>query len=187
MEKVIRAIGQRIKQLRLQRNLTLEELANRSGCTPGFLSNIEQNRAVPSVVTLDAIAQALGTRIADFFPETIHTAKIVRHDQRESFQFEGSSIAYSILASKFPHAAVEAFVMTIIPAQEALPTDETRAHLGEEFFYILQGVVRLWYGKSFYDLYPGDSVHFRSTVRHRLENRDDQPAVLLSLITPAIF
>lgn len=187
MEKTIRAIGQRIKQLRLQKNLTLEELANRSGCTAGFLSNIEQNRAVPSVVTLDAIAQALGTRIADFFPETIHTAKIVRHDQRESFHFEGSSIVYSLLSSKFPHAAVEAFLMTIVPAREALPTDEIRAHIGEEFCYVLQGVLRLWYGETFFDLYPGDSVHFRSMVRHRLENRGDHPVVLLSFITPTIF
>lgn len=97
MEKTIRAIGQRIKQLRLQRNLTLEELSNRSGCTAGFLSQIEQNRAVPSVVMLDAIAQALGTRIADFFPETIQTTKIVRHNQRGSFHLKGLqlSIPYS--------------------------------------------------------------------------------------------
>lgn len=187
MEKTIRAIGQRIKQLRLQRNLTLEELSSRSGCTAGFLSQIEQNRAVPSVIMLDAIAQALGTRIADFFPETIRAPKIVRHEQRESFHFEGSSIVYSLLSSKFPQAAVEAFVMTIVPTREALPTDEIRAHIGEEFCYVLQGVLRLWYGETFFDLYPGDSVHFRSMVRHRLENPGDQPVALLSLINPAIF
>ena len=77
--------------------------------------------------------------------------------------------------------------MTVVPAREALPTDETRAHVGEEFFYVLQGVLRLWYSDTFYDLYPGDTVHFRSTVKHRLENSGDQPVVLLSLITPAIF
>lgn len=187
MEKVIEAIGQRIKELRSQKNLTLEELAERSGCTSGFLSQIERNRAVPSITMLDAIAEALDTRISDFFPETIHTAKIVRHSQRESFQFEGSSTIYSLLSTKFPHSAIDAFLMTIIPAGEALPTDETRAHIGEEFCYVLQGILRLWYSDTFYDLYPGDSAHFRSTVEHRLENRGDQPVVLLALITPAIF
>jgi transcriptional regulator with XRE-family HTH domain len=93
----------------LQRNLTLEELSDRSGCTAGFLYYIEQNRAVPSVVMLDAIAQAPGTRIADFFPETIHITKIVHHDQRESSHFEGSSMVYSLLSSKFLHAVIEAF------------------------------------------------------------------------------
>ncbi len=187
MERIIQAVGQRIKELRLQKNLTLEEVAERSGCTSGFLSQVERNRAVPSIVMLDAIAEALDTRVSDFFPETISTAKIVRHNQRESFQFEGSSTVYSVLSTKFPHSAIDAFLMTVRPAREALPTDETRAHIGEEFCYVLQGTLRLWYGETFYDLYPGDSVHFRSTVKHRLENRGDQPVVLLGLITPAIF
>ena len=154
MERVIEAIGQRIKELRSQKNLTLEELAERSGCTPGFLSQIERNRAVPSIATLDAIAEALGTRVSDFFPDTIKTAKIVRHNQRETFQFEGSSTIYSILSTKFPHAAIDAF---------------------------------LRYGDAHYELRPGDTVHFRSTIKHRLENSGDQPVVLLGLITPAIF
>lgn len=187
MQNVIEAIGQRIKELRSQQDLTLEELAARSGCTPGFLSQIERNRAVPSIATLDAIAEALGTRVSDFFPHTIKTAKIVRHDQRETFQFEGSSTIYSLLSTKFPHAAIDAFLMTMVPAREALPTDETRAHVGEEFYYVLQGVLRLWYGDTFYDLRPGDTVHFRSTRKHRLENSGDQSVVLLGLITPAIF
>lgn len=187
MEKVIEAVGQRIKELRSQKNLTLEELAERSGCTSGFLSQVERNKAVPSIATLSAIAEALDTRVSDFFPETINTAKIVRHDQRETFQFEGSSTIYSLLSTKFPHAAIDAFLMTVVPAREALPTDETRAHVGEEFYYVLQGVLRLWYNDTFYDLYPGDSAHYRSTVKHRMENRGDQPVVLLGLITPAIF
>jgi transcriptional regulator with XRE-family HTH domain len=135
MEKVIQAVGQRIKELRLQKNLTLEELAERSGCTPGFLSQVERNRAVPSISLLYAIAEGLDTRVSNFFPETI----------------------------------------------------QTRAHKGEEFGYVLQGVLRLWYGEAFHDLYPGDSVHFRSTIQHRLENRGDQPAIALWLITPVIF
>ena len=77
--------------------------------------------------------------------------------------------------------------MTIVPTREALPTDEIRVHTGEEFCYVLQGVLRLWHGEMFFDLYPGDSVYFQSMVRHRLENLGDQPVVLLSLITPTIF
>jgi transcriptional regulator with XRE-family HTH domain len=187
MDRVIQAVGQRVRELRSQKNLTLEEVAERSGCTPGFLSQIERNKAVPSISMLYAIAEALDTRVSDFFPETINAARIVRHHQRESFHFEGASITYSLLSAKFPHAAIEAFLLTVIPAREALPTDETRAHKGEEFGHILQGVLRLWYGETFYDLRPGDSVQFRSSIAHRLENLGDQPAVALWLVTPAIF
>jgi transcriptional regulator with XRE-family HTH domain len=187
MDRVIQAVGQRVKELRSQRAYTLEEVAERSGCTPGFLSQIERNKAVPSISMLYAIAEALDTKVSDFFPDTIRPARIVRRDDRETFHFEGSSITYSLLSTKFSHAAIEAFLLTVIPAREALPTDETRAHEGEEFGYIVQGVLRLWYGETFYDLCPGDSVHFRSTLPHRLENLGDQPAVALWLVTPAIF
>jgi quercetin dioxygenase-like cupin family protein len=78
-------------------------------------------------------------------------------------------------------------VLKIIPAREALPTDETRAHEGEEFGYILQGLLRLWHGETYYDLTQGDSVHFKSTIAHRLENPGDRPALALWLVTPAIF
>jgi len=187
MDRVIQAVGQRVKEFRLQKNLTLEEVADRSGCTPGFLSQIERNKAVPSISMLYTIAGALDTRVSDFFPDTIRAARVVRHDDRDTFHFEGSSITYSLLSTKFPHAAIDAFLLKVIPAQEALPTDETRAHEGEEFGYILQGVLRLWYGETFYDLCSGDSVHFRSITAHRLENLGDELAVALWLNTPAIF
>ena len=76
MDRVIRAVGQRVKELRAQKSLTLEELAERSGCTPGFLSQVERNKAVPSISMLYAIAEALDTRVSDFFPETIRPARI---------------------------------------------------------------------------------------------------------------
>jgi transcriptional regulator with XRE-family HTH domain len=187
METTIRIIGQTIKDLRSKRGLTLDQVAEKSGCTPGFLSQIERNKAVPSITTLYAIAQALEVQVTDFFPDGINPAKVVRHDRRESFQFEGSAIAYSLLTTKFPHAALGAFLMTIKPASQALPTDEARAHPGEEFFYVLDGVLRLWIGDTFYDLYPGDSVYYRSTVKHRLENRGNQNVIVLGMITPSIF
>jgi transcriptional regulator with XRE-family HTH domain len=187
MDRVIQAVGQRVKELRAQRNYTLEEVAERSGCTPGFLSQIERNKAVPSISMLHAIAEALGTRVSDFFPDTIRPARVVRRDHRETFHFEGSSVTYSLLSTKFPHAGIEAFLLSVIPVREALPTDETRTHEGEEFGYILQGLLRLWYGETYFDLHPGDSVHFRSTVAHRLENPGDRPALALWLVTPAIF
>jgi len=187
METTIRVIGQTIKDLRSRRGLTLEEVAEKSGCTPGFISQIERNKAVPSITTLYAIAQALGVQVADFFPAGLNPAKVVRHDRRESFHFEGSATVYAMLTTKFPHAALGAFLMTIRPAGEALPTDESRAHPGEECFYVLDGVLRTWIGGAFYDLYPGDSVYFKSTVQHRLENRSKQNVVVLGMITPSVF
>jgi transcriptional regulator with XRE-family HTH domain len=187
MERVIDAVGQRTKELRLQRGLTLEAVALRAGCTPGFLSQVERNKAVPSISLLYALATALDAEVTEFFPETIKPAKIVRKDKRDSFHFEGSPTRYALLTSKFPHSAIDGFLLTVIPAHEALPTDEKRAHQGEEFYFVQRGVVRFWVDKEHYDLYQGDSIHFKSTIAHRLENLSENPATVFCIIHPAIF
>jgi len=187
LDTTIGIIGQTIKELRSKRGLTLEELADRSGCTPAFVSQVENNKAAPSITTLYAIAEALGVQVTDFFPSMIDPSKVTRADHRETFHFEGSATVYSLLSTKFHHGSLAVFLMTYHPAAQALPTDELRKHMGEEFVYILDGVLRLWIGEGFYDLYPGDSAHFASTTKHRFENMSNQPAVALSMITPSIF
>jgi quercetin dioxygenase-like cupin family protein len=73
------------------------------------------------------------------------------------------------------------------PIDQALQADEFRSHPGEEFAHMLEGALRLWIGDAVYDLRPGDSAHFKSTVKHRVENPGDRPAVYLSVLTPPLF
>jgi len=187
MDTTIRVIGRSIKKLRTQRGLTLEQLAERSGCTPGFISQLERNQAAPSIVTLYAIAEVLGVKVTDFFPDVTNPTKVVRQAERGTFKIEGAAIEYSLLTTKFPHGALQGFILTFSPAKLSLPTDEYRAHLGEEFIYILDGELRIWIGDISYDLSAGDSVYFKSTTKHCLENRTDSQVVAISMITPSIF
>ena len=187
MDRVIQAVGQRVKELRSQRDYTLEEVAERSGCTPGFLSQIERNKAVPSISMLYAIAEALDTEVSDFFPDTIRPARIVRRDDRETFHFEGSSITYSLLSTKFSHAAIEAFLLTVIPAREALPTDETRAHEGEEFGYVLRGRINLRFGREVLRLKKGECFYLSAEKDHWLQNTSSRDAVVLWITSPPAF
>ena len=187
MNTTIRVIGRTIKKLRTQRGLTLEELAEKSGCTPGFISQLERHQAAPSIITLYAIAEVLGVKVTDFFPDVTNPTKVVRREERGTFKIEGSAVRYSLLTTKFPHGALQAFILTFSPSKQALPTDEYRAHLGEEFIYILDGEMRIWIGDVSHDLSAGDSIYFKSTTKHCLENHTDQPVVAISMITPSIF
>jgi transcriptional regulator with XRE-family HTH domain len=180
-------IGRAIKKRRTNRGLTLEELADKSGCTPGFISQMERNQAAPSITTLYAIAEVLGVKVTDFFPDVTNSTKVVRKEGRGTFKIEGSAIGYSLLTTKFPHGALQAFILTFSPFKQALPTDEYRAHLGEEFIYILEGELRIWIGDVSYDLSAGDSVYFKSSTKHCLENRTDRSVVAISMITPSIY
>jgi transcriptional regulator with XRE-family HTH domain len=187
METTIRIMGQKIRQLRMDSRLTLEEAAERAGCTPGFLSQVERNQAVPSITMLYAIAHALGVEVTHFFPRMTRGVKVVRANERETFRFEGSFIVYSLLSTSFPDRKLESLSVQVNPVDGALPADEFRSHPGEEFAYVLDGTLRLWIGDAIYDLNPGDSIHFKSTVKHRMENPGDKPTVYVCVLTPPVF
>jgi len=187
METTIRIMGQKIRQLRMDNRLTLEEAAERAGCTPGFLSQVERNQAVPSITMLYAIAHALGVEVTHFFPRMARGVKVIRTDERETFRFEGSFIVYSLLSTSFPDRKLESLLVQVNPVDGSLPADEFRSHPGEEFAYVLEGMLRLWIGDAIYDLNPGDSIHFKSTVKHRMENPGDNPTLALCTLTPPVF
>lgn len=187
METTIGIIGQRIKELRLERRLTLEEVAERSDCSAGFLSQLERNRAAPSISMLYSIARALGVSITLFFPEVINPTKVVRAEERETFCFEGSPVTYSLLSTQFPDRVMESLLVTIEPSDGSLPADEYRSHPGEEFGHVLEGTLRLWIEDNPYDLLAGDSIHFMATVKHRWENPGRKAVTALWVITPPVF
>jgi transcriptional regulator with XRE-family HTH domain len=180
-------MGQTIRQLRLDRQLTLEQAAERAGCTPGFLSQIERNQAVPSITMLCAIAKALGVEVAHFFPRMTTVPQVVRADERETVRFEGSFIAYSFLSTGSPNRKLESILVQVDPVDGALPADEFRSHPGEEFAYVLEGTLRFRIGDKVYDLNPGDSIHFESTVAHRMENPGEKPTLFYCVLTPPVF
>jgi transcriptional regulator with XRE-family HTH domain len=186
METTIQIMGQTIRQLRSDRQLTLEEAAERAGCTPGFLSQVERNQAVPSISMLYAIAKALGVEVTHFFPR-MTASKVVRAGERETFRFEGSFIAYSPLSANSPNRKLESLLVQVDPVDGSLPADEYRSHPGEEFAYVLEGIIRFRIGDTVYDLGPGDSIHFKSTVKHRMENPGSEPALYFCVLTPTVF
>lgn len=187
MDTTIGIVGQRIKELRLERGLTLEELGERSACSAGFLSQLERNRAAPSISMLYSIAGALGVSITHFFPEVINPTKVVRAEERETFRFEGSAVSYSALSTHFPDRVMEGLLVTIEPNDGSLPADEYRSHPGEEFGYVLEGTLRLWIEDKACDLVPGDSIHFVASVKHRWENPGRKAVKALWVITPPVF
>ena len=86
-------IGKKIRQLRLQNDLTLEDLASRSELTKGFLSQLERNLTSPSISTLEDILEALGTNLSEFFHEDVEeqivfTTKDFFVDKQEDYQIE---------------------------------------------------------------------------------------------------
>jgi len=176
-------IARKIRQIRKQNKLTLEEIAHRTGFTKSYLSMLESGKKSPPIATLSKIAQALSTDMAVFFKkkDPAEHLTLVRRGKRESVVRDGTLFGYryeSIAPTKRPKK-MEPFVIT-------LPTkskEEDRFdHEGEELFYVLRGKIRFYYGDKEYLLREGDCVYFDSGIPHRGEGAGGKPAKALTVI-----
>ena len=127
--------------------MTLEELANRSELTKGFLSQLERDLTSPSVATLENILEALGTNLKDFFSED-EDEQIVfsKDDFFENIQ-DDYKISYII-----PNAQKNEMEPILIELKEDKKSMEIDPHDGEEFGYVIQGKVTLVNGEEEYEV-----------------------------------
>ena len=177
-------IGAKIKRIRLSNQLTLEELANRSELTKGFLSQLERDLTSPSVATLENILEALGTNLKDFFSED-EDEQIVfsKDDFFENIQ-EDYKIFYII-----PNAQKNEMEPIIVELEAGKESKTIEPHEGEEFGYVLRGRVLLVResNKKGDLLHKGDSFYIRGDESHYLLNPSDKKSIVLWVSTPPEF
>ena len=161
------SIVRNIKNLRKEKRITLEKLAELTGFTKGYLSRIERSKKAPPFSTLVRIATALGVDITYFFtsPERAGNVPIsvVKRSERPEIGGDGTlyGYVYESLGFKKSHKKMEPYVVTVDFEQRA----EFR-HEGEEFFYVLEGLMEFHYGDEIHLLEPGDSAYFDAGVPH---------------------
>ncbi|QDT17013.1 helix-turn-helix domain-containing protein [Alienimonas californiensis] len=174
-------LAQRIRSRRLDRRLTLEEVASRTGQTRSWLSKVENFRITPSLPALAEIAAALDVPLSELFDglEERPALVVVRQDERKRIdrdQAEGNASVYESLAHKRAARSMDPFLVTLPPGtaqEEALP------HPGEEFLFVQTGTVRFEYDGETFQLSAGDSLYFDANHPHRIVNPSKDQAVVL--------
>lgn len=173
-------LAQRIKELRLERRMTLDDAAAKVGLTRSWWSKVENFRLTPSLPALFRISSALGVTISKLLEGLDERPKlvVVRPDQREplSRDPEQSTIRYESLAHGRPNRRMDPMLLSIEPGKgrtTALP------HEGEEFLIVLRGRVKFEYGVEERELSAGDAAYFDGLVPHRLFNPFDESAEVL--------
>ncbi len=185
MEPMGEGLGRRLRALRRARDTTLAQVADETGFTTGYLSQIENGLAVPSLSALADIAAALGADVAAFFPA--HDAPRVRvtraGDPRRIRIEEDPTTEYTILTSRGSDAAFSALIARYTEASDQLST----RHFGERFFYVRSGEGTLDIGGERYELRPGRFVHYSSHQEHALTVTSRQPLETVWLVDPPII
>jgi Predicted transcriptional regulators len=175
-------IGSKIKRLRLASGLTLEELANRSELTKGFLSQLERDLTSPSIATLTDILEALGTNLSGFFNEKEEEQIVFKQDDFFVNEQENYQISYII-----PNAQknkMEPILITLKKGDESMTVDP---HEGEEFGYVVQGRLTLVYGDKEFHLKKGQTFYIKGGVTHYLKNTKDVVGKGIWVSTPPVF
>ena len=189
-------IGEKIKRLREDKALSLEEVSKLTGISSSVLSQIENHMISPPLGTLIKLAKALEVKLGHFFEvESEEPFCLVRKDERKvTSRFastEGVSYGYSYesLGYAKKDRKMEPFIVTLTPPE--VPQVDPNQHTGEEFIFVLEGEVQVTLGDHTDILYPGDSIYYNSNIPHVVACHGDKPAKIVAVIyaydDPMIF
>lgn len=175
-------IGCRVRELRLQRNLSLRALAGKSGLNVNTLSLIENNKTSPSVSTLQLLARALGVPLVAFFDHQKTVRQVVYTTANERPSATVSNTLLENLGKDLAGGAVQPFLVTLAPGTGS--GEREISHSGHEFVFCLEGQVCYQVNGVDYQLKSGDSLVFQSHLPHSWINSTEIPALLILVIIP---
>ena len=186
------ALGAQLRSLRKTRELTLEQLAARSGVSAGLLSQMERGQGNPSFNTLVQVAHALSVPVASLFRTESSGSPVVRRAERRRIDIHageaGDTAAEPTVTELLTPSLAGALEVLLIEVPPGYSTEATPfTHEGEEFGLILEGRHEVHLGDAVYTLEPGDSITYSSRLPHWYRNPGDEPVRSLWVITPPTF
>ncbi|SDU11185.1 helix-turn-helix domain-containing protein [Desulfobacula phenolica] len=180
----VEEVGKRIKELREERGISIEDLSHLTGFEVSRLQNIESGLEKPQLGTVMKLSKALDSamgRLASNIGNKLYS--ITRKDERKEISRcasktgKGNVYSYMSLAPEVQGRHMEALIVQLEKNQD----QEGSIHNGEEFIFVLEGIINLVIGKDTYDLEPGDSAYYLSTTSHVLTAKTDKATILAVL------
>ena len=175
-------IGNKLKELRVLKGLTQEELADRSELSKGFISQLERNLTSPSITTLMDILQCLGTSIGEFFNEA--PDEQIVFGKQDYFVKEDTEYKNEIKWI-IPNAQKNTIEPIYLTLQAGGSTCPDTPHEGEEFGYVLQGAVSIHLGNKKKKKKKGESFYYTADKTHFLSSKNG--ATLIWVSSPPSF
>jgi quercetin dioxygenase-like cupin family protein len=170
------SLGEKIGKARREKKITLEQVANDTGCSTDYLKKVESGEVTPPVGTMLQISRALQIDSGMLLKADADAAK----DRIKAYQKRTENYAYTTLTPGAEKKHLKAFRVSVDSLQEHKGVGYQ--HEGEEFVYVLVGEIEVTVGDHVNRLGQGDSLHFNSGVRHKLRNTSKTAAELLVIV-----
>lgn len=180
-------IGSKVKELRNSKKMTLKDLSEQTNLSIGFLSQMERGLTAVATDSLSKIAEALGVELSYFFSNPRRSKKyILRSYEKEVFQVQDSGFIMYHLTNEVGNKEMLPRLIELLPNNNEEPLD-IYPHEGEEFIYVLEGILTLVINHEQYELFPGDSAHYNSTIPHNWGNYTNKTVKFIEVNMPAYF
>lgn len=176
-------VGQRIRELRTGKGLSLRALAELSKLSTNAISLIERGDNSPTVSSLHNLATALAVPITAFF-EQKPAGQVIHLKKSRRPVSETAGVRMENLGSGLPNQQLEPFLMKIEPGISSTSSQIT--HSGEEFVYVLSGALVCRINEKEYSLEEGDSLLFLASQSHVYRNETGKPAQILIIFQPMV-
>ncbi|MFS0786408.1 XRE family transcriptional regulator [Shouchella sp. 1P09AA] len=171
------SIGLEIKRIRKQKTFTLKQLAEKTGLSISFLSQIERGKSSMTLESLNKISDAFDISTSQFFSNDAHDDRPIKKQNivKDSTDF----FHYQSLLGAMADPIFEPRIVTLMPTKERITPF---IHEGQEFIYVLKGTLTFVYKDTMYELQEGDSFHFESTEAHNWINYSEETVKLLQVV-----
>ena len=175
------SFGANLKQLRLRKDWTLDELADRSGLSKPFLSRLESGGRQASISAVLTLAEVFGVSIASMFETQVALDPCLIVRKAEEAPREAYGLTFVPLSKAGHNFNLRPIQVTVSPNRKG---DQHYSHDGEEWIYVLSGKITLSLAGEKYDLDAGDAIHFDSRLPHRVLARSKTPPEILLVASP---
>ena len=174
-------VGRRIRNLRLKKGLTQEELGERTGLTKGYISQIERDLSSPSIVTLFDILEVLGCRPAEFFDDKRNEQKVV-YTEEDITEFVDEERGYTVqwLVPESNENEMEPILLTL---HKGGHFKEFEPSASDTFAYVLSGRIKVRLGNTYYTASAGQTEYYQASEEHQIINDYDGPSQLVLVAT----
>lgn len=174
-------LGKKLRALRKAKKMSLRELAEKVGCSPSYLSMVENAKIDPSISRLKRVAEGLGTTIRGLFEDDPQQDIIIRKPARKHADFPAAKLCIEMLVPQLPQKLMDARLAIVEPGGGS---DGDYQHPGEEFGLVLSGEMELEVLGVTHQLSEGDSFYFPSTHNHSFRNKGKHNAVVVWVNCP---
>lgn len=186
-----RKIQKRIRDYRKERGLTLRQLAEKVGCTPSYVSQLEKGLTVPSLSMVGRLAAALNITVIDLFSEGSDGEQgdwHLRKADRKTIDYPDGKVSSQLLVTRISTKKMEPLISIIEPGGRSDAAEGMTHPTGtEEFVLVMKGEIDFNLNGKEIHLLEGDTLDFDGTLPHRWVNNGNETAEVLFIFSPPIW